>query len=159
MSVIIRPVRDADLPAVGEVDSAARWYAYDGVLPAEQLASVTPKAQADSWSRRLAAEADSHRMLVAEVDGRIVGYGYVGPGDDPKVGDLYALFVAPDAHGTGVAQRLLAASLAELAAMGFDRYLLWVHERNERAIRFYERAGWIHDGTRATHSRQYRYPR
>lgn len=163
MPLIIRPVQETDLPAVGEVDCAARWHAYTGILPADQLAEVTPQAQQEVWAQRVAKEADSHHMLVAERDGQIVGYSYVGPGDDPQLGDLYALFVHPSAHGTGVAQQLMSASLAILDSLGYSRYLLWVHENNHQAIRFYEKSGWSHDGTRVVnqwgdYNLRYLYP-
>lgn len=143
----MRPAVESDLIAVGQVDSAARHHAYREVLPAGELAQVTPESQQGSWALRVAGEAGTHLMLVAELDGRVVGYSYVGAGTDPLIGDLYALFVHPDAHGTGVARQLLAESLAALRDFGYQTFLLWVFKGNDRAIRFYERAGWHHDGT------------
>jgi GNAT superfamily N-acetyltransferase len=60
---------------------------------------------------------------------------------------LEALYVAPPAWGTGVADRLHDAAVAELRARGVDRARLWVLEENHRARRFYERHGWAADGT------------
>jgi ribosomal protein S18 acetylase RimI-like enzyme len=158
----VRAAEDSDLPGVGEVDAASRLHAYTGLLDQAELAGVTPTAQAQLWSERVTRERDTHVMLVADQGDRIVGYSYVGPGDD-GTGDLYALFVHPDAHGSGVAQRLLDESLAVLRGLGYQMMLLWVFEGNDRAIRFYEKSGWRHDGTRRVTSRgavalRYLYP-
>lgn len=51
------------------------------------------------------------------------------------------LYVAPDRQGQGIGEALLnhAKSLHETLS-------LEVHEKNQRAIGFYERNGFIHDG-------------
>ncbi|HCT76560.1 MAG TPA: GNAT family N-acetyltransferase [Micromonosporaceae bacterium] len=145
--MIVRPAREVDLPKVAEIDSVAQHHAYAGVLPDDELAQVTPQTRLTAWTERVAKEAQSHHLLVAELDGELLGFSYVDSGQDPEIGDLYALFVLPQAHGTGVAQRLHEQSLSTLYSMGYRRFLLWVYEGNARAIRFYEKAGWRHDGT------------
>lgn len=60
---------------------------------------------------------------------------------------LESMYVRPAAWGTGAADELHAAALAELRARGVDRARLWVLEQNGRARRFYERHGWRADGT------------
>lgn len=161
--LVVRVAEDSDLPGVGEVDAASRLHAYTGLLDQAELAGVTPQAQTQVWSERVARERDTHVMLVAQLEGRVVGYSYVGPGEDPQIGDLYALFVHPDVYGTGVAQRLLDESLSVLRGFGYQMMLLWVLEGNDRAIRFYEKSGWRHDGTRRVGRRgavslRYLYP-
>jgi GNAT superfamily N-acetyltransferase len=60
---------------------------------------------------------------------------------------LEALYVLPSAWGTGRADELHDAAVAELRRRGIERARLWVLEENERARRFYERHGWLADGT------------
>ncbi len=60
---------------------------------------------------------------------------------------LEAVYVSPEAWGTGLADVLHDAALAELRSRGVDRARLWVLEGNVRARRFYERRGWRADGT------------
>jgi GNAT superfamily N-acetyltransferase len=80
------------------------------------------------------------RALIAEVDGRAVGFvGVSAPWLD-------GLYVIPDTWGTGVASRLHDRALAMLQAEGCAEALLWVLEHNGRARRFYERHGWLPDG-------------
>lgn len=54
------------------------------------------------------------------------------------VPELTRCYVLPAYHGTGAAQRLLSASLAEL----HTRVRLTVNDQNARAIRFYSRNGF-----------------
>ena len=60
-----------------------------------------------------------------------------------KVEDTYIarLFVEPVLHNAGIGSKLL-----EYAVKEFNADYLWALERNTRAIRFYERNGFIATG-------------
>ena len=89
--------------------------------------------------------------IVAEVNGRIVGFISVGPTvDDEGDGELYAIYVRPRHWGTGVGRELIAAGEERLRELGHREAHLWVLDDNPRARRFYEAAGWSTDGTRRT---------
>lgn len=60
--------------------------------------------------------------------------------------ELYQLFVAADARGSGVAAMLLADGEARLAASGVKTAWLACAIGNERAARFYEKNGWQRRG-------------
>ena len=60
---------------------------------------------------------------------------------------LEALYVLPQAWGTGHADDLHDAAVEELRRLAVERARLWVLEENARARRFYERHGWRADGT------------
>ena len=62
------------------------------------------------------------------------------------MGEVYAIYVAPDAWGSGVSAALMAEGLAGLAALGYTEVILWVLRGNARAIRFYTRQGFTSDG-------------
>ena len=74
-----------------------------------------------------------------------------GPSEDAdageRTGELYAIYLDPDRIGTGPGRRLSEHAVEDLRSRGFDTATLWVLETNERARRFYEAAGWTHDGT------------
>jgi GNAT superfamily N-acetyltransferase len=63
-----------------------------------------------------------------------------------RVGELYAIYVTPDAWGTGAGRALMAEHLERIWRSGFDEAVLWVLDDNPRARRFYEAAGWTTDG-------------
>ena len=78
-----------------------------------------------------------------------------GPtGDDETpagTGELFAIYLAEHAAGTGIGATLLERAERQLRDEGFSRATLWVLETNDRARRFYERHGWVWDGTRGEH--------
>lgn len=60
---------------------------------------------------------------------------------------LCTLAVDPDLHGRGVARAMIEESLATLRAAGILRVELTVEADNPRAIAFYQRLGFRHEGT------------
>jgi GNAT superfamily N-acetyltransferase len=56
--------------------------------------------------------------------------------------ELRALYVMPDAWGSGAGGALIDAVLDAIRADGHGEATLWVGEANGRARRFYEREGW-----------------
>ncbi len=61
---------------------------------------------------------------------------------EPGLGHLRGMAALPEMQGRGVAERLLAAAEAEMAARGVTRVTLDTTRPLERAIRFYERLGY-----------------
>jgi ribosomal protein S18 acetylase RimI-like enzyme len=60
-----------------------------------------------------------------------------------KDDELYQLYVARQARGTGAAAALIADGEARLAAHGFATAWLACAIGNDRAARFYEKCGWV----------------
>ena len=130
--------RIADLHA----DSWRRHYrgAYadaflDGDLPADRRTV---------WSARLAAPAGTHTVL-AEQDGRLVGFVHVVLDADPVWGSLVDnLHVVHDRKRGGIGTRLLThAAAAVIEQSSTDAMFLWVLTQNTAAQRFYEASGAI----------------
>ncbi|HET9966973.1 MAG TPA: GNAT family N-acetyltransferase [Streptosporangiaceae bacterium] len=94
--------------------------------------------------------------------GGIVGYASFGPetdvlnapwphpltadGEGGRVAELYALYVRPAWWSTGTGRALMEKVLARSAAAGYRSITLWVLRDNQRARRFYDRAGFAPDG-------------
>lgn len=148
MSVLIRAVTDADLAAVGALHLASRTTAYAGIIAAEALADTTPDAMAEWWRERFRWERDTHRFVVAEDGGTVVGFTYAGPDETPDAAILHAIHVAPGRIGSGLG-RLLLTDVQDWfgAHPAWRSASLWVLEGNARARGFYEHHGWRFDGT------------
>lgn len=112
----------------------------------EELADLETKVFAtDRMSRRSLRHflsAPTAAVLVAEYDGRITGSAVVLFRPNSAIARLYSIAVAPHCSGYGIGPALLTA--AEDAALGRDcLYLrLEVHEKNNRAIARYRKAGY-----------------
>ena len=89
----------------------------------------------ERWRRELAPTAT---ISLAEDSGRMVGFVTV----DPKTGYLDQIVVAPEAWGSDVADRLMDEA-RRISPTGLD---LKVNADNARAIRFYEKQGFVDVG-------------
>ncbi|SCL60873.1 GNAT family N-acetyltransferase [Micromonospora chersina] len=148
MTISLRPATGDDLMAVGALHQRSRVAAYSSFLPADALADPTPEAMGRYWTERVAWESADHRMTVAERDGRLVGFSYLGPDDagDPATGLLNAIHLEPDERGRGTGRALMADALDAMRARGWSRAALWVLRENATARRFYEGGGWTATG-------------
>jgi GNAT superfamily N-acetyltransferase len=151
MDVTCRPATDADLDVLAAVRVRSWRAAYAGIVPAAGLDALDPARIAARWRSR--GPAGHH---LAEVGGQVVGWLFVGPyradgtdgGEPPPAGagEVFAIYVLPEAWGRGAGRALLAYGLGELRRLGLLPALLWVFAANDRARRFYERAGFVPDG-------------
>jgi ribosomal protein S18 acetylase RimI-like enzyme len=81
--------------------------------------------------------------LVTVRDATICGFVTTGPARDEdavEAGEVYAIYVDPQAWGRGIGRSLIAETRTRLSRQGFAEAVLWVHPSNERAQRFYPRS-------------------
>jgi len=150
MHVVRDAVRD-DAPGIARVHTRTWQRAYEHVFPAERLASLVEEHRTEQWREWLTSPPPRRHTLVVEQAGEIVGFAHVGPTRDPEaneelVGELYAVYVLPEAWGQGIGRALMGDVLARLRCEGFREAVLWVLEDNPRTRRYYELAGWHFDG-------------
>jgi putative acetyltransferase len=89
----------------------------------------------ERWKQELIPVA---HVIVAETDGALVGFITV----DPDTLYLDQLVVAPEHWGAGISRALLDEA-KRLSRKGLD---LLVNKDNARAIRFYEKHGFVYAG-------------
>ena len=77
------------------------------------------------------------RSFAAEEGGVLVGFAAV------RGSELFHLATARSSWGSGLAGRVHDEVVAEIAAAGHGVAWLRVFEENRRAIRFYEKRGWV----------------
>jgi ribosomal protein S18 acetylase RimI-like enzyme len=135
MSFPIRDARESELDALATVWYDAWQDGHAAVVPAE----LTRRRTWDRFRERL--EAALAEVRVAGPVGAPVGFSML------KGGELYQLFVASSARGSGAAAALIADAEARLSARGFGTAFLTVAIGNDRAARFYEKCGWHRAGT------------
>lgn len=144
-------MRDAtpdDVPAIRGVARSSWLATYGDVYARAFIDDFLERAYSrDSLERSIARAAsgvDAH-FLVAERAGEVVGYLHFGEGESGP--ELYRLYARPDQFGTGIGQALLD-ELESRIRQRVSRYILYVHERNPRGRRFYERRGFTEVGRR-----------
>ena len=102
-------------------------------------------------TRRLAALADlGLPYLVAEADGRVLGFAYAGP-FRPRPAYRYTLedsvYIAPDAVGNGVGRAVLAAVIEACEALGVRQLVAVIGDSgNAASIGLHTALGFTHQG-------------
>jgi len=122
--MIVRPAREADIPAIASVAAASYASGFAGILSPEELAVRNAASFAPLFVAALPL------LRVAEVDGAIAGFSKV------TAGHLDMLFIDPAAQRSGVGSVLLA----EAEARGTCTLECFRDNRSARG--FYERHGW-----------------
>lgn len=91
----------------------------------------------------------SGSFYVYERDGRLAGFYKTTryPGRAQHVASLGTLAVDPRWHGQGVAREMVLGAIRDLQAAGVLRIELCAEADNPQAIRFYEKLGFVHEGT------------
>jgi ribosomal protein S18 acetylase RimI-like enzyme len=143
--------------------------AYTGIVPEEHLARLSITARATLWrdailrgspalflAREEMPAGDAHAPPGEHPQGsRAVGFVSCGKCRDAGVpdtwGEIWALYVLPSRWSQGIGQALWRHACEQLRQQHFRQVSLWVLADNERALRFYRRAGLVLDaGTTQT---------
>ena len=141
MSIIIKQMETED-----EIKGKAyvhwrSWHeAYSNLVSQEYLDKLTLEKceeMAFKWSDNILVAKDADRVI------GFVGYGDRGK-EAPETGEVFALYVLSEFYGKGVAQQLMKAALKQLK--NYSQICLWVLKENKRAIRFYQKCGFVPDG-------------
>lgn len=147
MDTGIRAAAREDLPAIGRL--GADLVRMHHALDSQRFLAATPATE-NAYASFLGAQLDRPKVavLVAERDGVVVGYSYVGiEGPDymslrGPAGVVYDIAVDPSVRREGIGTMLLEATLAALRSHGAPRVLLSTAVQNSAARRLFARAGF-----------------
>ena len=145
--VSLRDATPADALDIATVHVESWRVGYRGLVPDDVLAGLSIDTR-EQWWRETLSEPGTRATLLAVEGAEVLGFAAVGTArdGDPRVGELYAMYLRSTAWGRGVGRALHAAAVARLSSYGFARASLWMLAGNERALRFYRREGWAEDG-------------
>ena len=132
----------ADAEAVADCHTACWREAYAGLVGDDYLFSPTvERRRLARWQERIGG---TRAVWLAIDDTQVVGVASADAAqttEAPVPVQLMSLYVRASYQGTGLADQLLRA------AVGSGPAFLWVFTANARARRFYERHGFVSDGT------------
>lgn len=101
-------------------------------------------------------------LWAAERDGRLVGMVGTRPLKEDAAWEICRMYVDAAARGEGLAAALLRAAEEHARAAGAERLVLWTDTRFTRAHGFYEKHGYVRQGSirildDISHSLEFRY--
>lgn len=150
--MIFRSAEPGDETAIAELHVLAWQVTYRGMIPDEYLDELSIPKRLDMW-RELIVEFEPpvHGAFVALDGSQLVGFVHFCPSRDrdatSEIGEITAVYVHPNHWNEGIGRRLMQRAADSLDEAGFSTATLWVVDVNARARKFYERAGWMSDGT------------
>jgi GNAT superfamily N-acetyltransferase len=139
MEAAIRPGRDDDAPGFIALISSC-WAEYPGCV--FDLDGELPEL------RHLATwfEDQGSTLWTAAREGAVIGTVATRPMREDRAWEICRLYVAKEARGTGLAQRLLDTAESHAREAGAHRMVLWTDTRFEAAHSFYEKRGYVRQG-------------
>lgn len=119
----------------------------------ETVAEAAARPHAE-YAARIArtATGDDVGQFVAEVDGRFVAHaGGAVDSDEPTLTVIFAVYLTPIWRGSGLLAEIVEAVAAWSRAAGRPELLMEVVVGNDRAVRAYQRLGFVDTGVRVPH--------
>jgi ribosomal protein S18 acetylase RimI-like enzyme len=148
-TIRLREATREDAAGIARVRGEGWRTAYAGIIAAEILDAIDESADTARFAGRIGTEPDVH-LLVAELDGEVVGFCTYGPDrDEPSSGrgEIYALYVSPGVWRSGAGTILIQAAVSDCRDRGITEIRLWTLTDNSQARDFYARRGFLADGT------------
>lgn len=131
----------ADLPQIAAL-AAVIWHQhYPSIITVEQIDYML--ARMYSLPQLLQDQATGVRFDQLLLDDQLAGFSAHGPIAEPQTGKLHKLYVLPARHGQGLGLALLQAAEARGRAEGWNHLILQVNRRNDKALAFYRRNGFV----------------
>lgn len=144
----IRAATIEDAGVIAALHVASRKEGYKDFADPEALEKLDVAAFEKNWRQWL---GETTQVLIAFAGDVPAGFIAFGPirtriKEDRGImpawpGEIYALYVHPDFWGTGAGRDLMKAAAAPMRKAYWDKAILWVIDRNKRAVAFYEKMG------------------
>lgn len=140
---LIRSRTDADMPSITAI------YAHH-VLHGTSSWELTPPDVAEMTKRAQTLHQAGYPYLVAEVEGRIVGYTYAGayrPRPAYRFTVEHSIYIDDAQRRGGVGRALMEAIINTCTELGFRQMIAIIGDsQNLQSITFHEKMGFRHAG-------------
>lgn len=140
--IVVRNAQRWDVPELARVRMASWRHAYEGLIPELELRRMNAQDIARRMHRSLENQLAT-TMVVHRAGELPSGYALAGPQPDRSLGyrgEVFELYLRPEAQGQGAGRRLLSSVLWRLADRAQWPVLIWVLADNP-ARHFYEACG------------------
>ncbi|KAM0708087.1 hypothetical protein Q7P35_004736 [Cladosporium inversicolor] len=173
ISITIKSATYQDADSIAQIQIAGWRASYQGIIPESHLNNLSVSDKAAFWQSILIDPAEAENILAARRDHnsssdqtgpQILGFVTFGSADDApglgsnaekgievsRRGELRAIYVDPKHLSEGVGRSLWTAAQKRLVELGYSEVVVSVFAGNERAGRFYHKAGFAESQTGQT---------
>lgn len=149
MNSTIRLAVPADAPDMAEVHMRSWEVAYKDIIPAEYIREKNAGRPA-LWAKILAGENTTQYII--KKDGKTAGMMGIGVSRDDDAGDdvfeLMGLYLLPEYFRQGIGTQAMEFAFSKARSLEKKIMTVWLLEDNLDAKRFYEKCGFISDGSK-----------
>jgi GNAT superfamily N-acetyltransferase len=146
----VRPAKERDAQAIAQIQASAAQAAFKAQFPGEAMPEFDSLKKSQSYWRE-AIEFGDPQVLVAVQGSEVVGFVGFDRSRDPKtpatMGEIWALYARPSHWGQGVGLALWDGARDGLMEEGCTKVTAWVPLGYERALRFFDMAGFKREMT------------
>ena len=121
MECIIRRRQKEDCYEIAHIVTIEWNSTYKGIVPDYFLEELIENEEGRAQKAKNEFDENNNNILVAVVDGKVVGFSNYGVTDDPdfpNCAELRALYVYDDYHGYGCGRKLVEATNEEMKKLG-----------------------------------------
>lgn len=140
----IQPAVPEDVPAIARAQVRSWQAAYERIMPADHLATLSVEKREALWRELLSRSAPE--LLVAKENDYIVGFIAFGRCRDQdaaaSTAEIWSVYVIPSHWAQGVGTQLWKQARERMIELGYHGVSLWVLADNTRATQFYDRIGF-----------------
>lgn len=136
-----------DLEALEKMAYESWHSAYDALLGVKQVDYMLRKFQSASAMREQTQKQKYTYYFIFRGDEKI---GYCGLQEQGKDLFLSKIYLQEGERGRGLGQEALAFAVGQAEKLGASRVYLTVNKNNARAVRAYEKFGFVRDGEECT---------
>jgi len=126
--------------------------AYKGIITDEYLDNMLAEQEQRTESCRQALnEPGDYEFYCAKLGKEMIGRLVICKSrnsDKPAAGEIAAIYLLEEFWDKGYGRHMMNYALNRLKSMEYREVIVWVLEENYRAIHFYEKCGFIFDGSK-----------
>jgi L-amino acid N-acyltransferase len=142
MRIAIRRAECTDVPAITDI--------YNEAIRTTTATFDTEPKTVDDRLNWFASHGERHPVLVAELDGVVVGWASLSKWSDRCAYDDTAetsFYVAAESRGMGIGRALKEATVAEARRLGYHSLIARVAEGSDASLHLNREAGFVLVGT------------
>jgi GNAT superfamily N-acetyltransferase len=144
----IEMANESDASSIARINIISWQAAYNKIMPAEILDSLSVEHLTEGWKTQLQKNAI---VLKISVNNEIIGFSFLCKHKllqncTLNQGEISAFYLDPRFWRQGFGKQLCLASLDKLRELGFKEASLWTLSDNYDAHRFYESLGFKKSG-------------